>query len=143
MAGVHPDLLKIAKTIPIHKKGSRLTVSNYRPISLLSNVNKIFEKIIFNRVYNFLEDHDCIYKHQYGFRKKHSTNHALISITEQIRDALDNNKTAVGVFVDFQKAFDTVNHSILIKKLETIMASEAVLTTGSLLTFQIVNNLSQ
>ena len=84
----------------------------------------------------------CTNNHGNFFRKKHSTNHALISITEQIRDALDNNKTAVGVFVDFQKAFDTVNHSILIKNW-TIMASEAVLTTGSLLTFQIVNNLSQ
>ena len=60
-----------------------------------------------------------IYKHQYGFRKKHSTNHALISITEQIRNALDDNKFAFGIFVDLQKAFDTVNHDILLKKLET------------------------
>ena len=116
--GTHPDILKIAKTIPVYKKGSRLTISNYRPISLLSNLNKIFEKVIFNRVYDFLEDYDLLYKYQFGFRKKHSTNHALISITEQIREALDSNKKAVGIFVDFQKAFDTVNHKILLNKLD-------------------------
>ena len=117
-SGVHPNNLKISKTIPIYKKGSRLSISNYRPISLLSNINKIFEKLIFNRVYGFLESHNAIYEHQYGFRKQHSTNHALINITDKIRDALDKNLLAVGVFIDFQKAFDTVNHDILAKKLE-------------------------
>ncbi len=116
--GVHPEKLKMAKVIPIYKKGCKLSTSNYRPISLLSNINKIFEKIVFERVYSFIEKHEMIYRHQYGFRKKHSTNHALISITEQIRKALDENKFAFGVFVDFQKAFDTVNHDILINKLE-------------------------
>ena len=80
-------------------------------------MNKIFEKIIFGRVYDFLEKFEIIYQHQYGFRKKHSTNHALISITEKNRNALDNNLFAVGVFVDLQKAFDTVNYDILIEKL--------------------------
>ena len=68
--GVYPDLLKIAKTIPIYKKGSKLTISNYRPISLLSNLNKILEKLMFNRVYKFLEEQKCIYDLQFGFRKK-------------------------------------------------------------------------
>ena len=117
-SGVHPDLLKISKTIPIFKKGSRLLVSNYRPISLLSNLNKILEKIVHNRVYTFLEDTQSIYSLQFGFRKKHSTNHTLINITENIRKALDDKKFACGVFVDLQKAFDTVNHDILISKLE-------------------------
>ena len=116
--GVQPEKLKLAKVIPIYKKGSKLSTSNYRPISLLSNINKIFENIVFERVYSFIEKHNVIYKHQYGFRKKHSTNHALICITEQIRKALDENKFAFGVFVDFQKAFDTVNHNILLTKLE-------------------------
>ena len=115
--GIHPDLLKIAKTIPIYKKGSKLVTSNYRPISLLSNLNKILEKLMFNRVYKFLEDQSCIYNLQFGFRKKHSTTHALIAITETIRKALDNKKHACGIFIDLQKAFDTVNHSILIDKL--------------------------
>ena len=117
-SGVHPDLLKISKTIPIFKKGSRLLVSNYRPISLLSNLNKILEKIVHSRLYTFLEDSSCIYALQFGFRKKHSTNHTLIDITESIRKALDDKKFACGVFVDLQKAFDTVNHNILISKLE-------------------------
>ena len=100
------------------KKGSKLLTSNYRPISLLSNINKILEKLVFNRLYNFLEESQCIYSLQFGFRKKHSTNHALVEITENIRKALDENKFACGVFVDFQKAFDTVNHDILINKLD-------------------------
>ena len=116
--GKHPHILKLAKTIAIYKKGSKLLTSNYRPISLLSNINKILEKLVFNRLYNFLEDSQCIYSLQFGFRKKHSTNHALVQITETIRKALDENKFACGVFVDFQKAFDTVNHDILIKKLD-------------------------
>ena len=116
--GQHPDILKISKTIPIFKKGSRLLVSNFRPISLLSNLNKILEKLVHSRVYKFLEDFQCIYSLQFGFRKKHSTNHALIEITETIRQALDNKKHVCGVFVDLQKAFDTVNHDILISKLE-------------------------
>ena len=116
--GTHPDILKIAKTIPVYKKGSRLTISKYRPISLLSNLKKNFEKAIFNRVYDFLEDYDLLYRYQFGFRKKHSKNLTLISITEQIREELDSNKKAVGIFFDFQKAFDTVNHKILLSKLD-------------------------
>ena len=116
--GQHPDLFKISKVIPIFKKGSRLLVSNYRPISLLSNLNKILEKLVHIRVYKFLEDFNCLYSLQFGFRQKHSTNHALIDITETIRSALDNKKYVCGVFVDLQKAFDTVNHEILVAKLD-------------------------
>ena len=115
--GQHPDLLKIAKTIPVFKKGSRLLVCNYRPISLLSNLNKILEKLFFSRLCKFLDEYKCIYSLQFGFRAKHSTNHALIDITENIRSALDNKKVSCGIFVDLQKAFDTVNHDILINKL--------------------------
>ena len=115
--GVYPDLFKIAKAIPIFKKGSPLEMSNYRPISLLSNLNKMLEKLMFNRIYRFLDKYDCLYKFQFGFRKKYSTNHALIKITETIRKALDDNQFACGIFIDLQKAFDTVNHSILIDKL--------------------------
>ena len=95
--GKHPSILKISKTIPILKKVSRLLVSNYRPISLLSNLNKILEKIVHDRIYKFLEDFQCIYSLQFGFRKKHSTNHALIDITETIRQALYNKKFAVSL----------------------------------------------
>ena len=117
--GVYPDKLKIAKVIPIFKnKGDQLLVSNYRPISLLSNINKIFEKLVYSRLYSFLNLHNCIFELQFGFRAKHSTNHALFSLTEMIREALDNSNFACGIFIDLQKAFDTVDHQILLKKLE-------------------------
>ena len=117
ISGRYLDKLKLSKIIPTFKKGSRLQISNYRPISLLSNLNKLMEKLVFNRLYEFLEKYNCLYKLQYGFRSKHSTTHALIDITENIRSALDDNKLACGIFVDLQKAFDTVNHEILLEKL--------------------------
>ena len=115
--GTYPRLLKLSKTIPVYKKGSKMEISNYRPISLLSNINKIFEKLMYNRVYKFLEENKCLYSLQFGFRRKHSTTHALIQITEKIRNALDEGNHACGVFIDLQKAFDTVNHEILVDKL--------------------------
>ena len=73
--------------------------------------------MIYKRVYIFFEQNNCLYTHQFGFREKHSTNYALIQITDKIRNALDENKYKCGVFLDFQKAFDTVNHKILSSKL--------------------------
>ena len=116
--GVCPEFLKISTIIPIYKKDSKLKVPNYRPISLLSNINKILEKLMFQRLYTFLEENKCIYDLQFGFRQKHSTNHALLSMTQEIKDSIDKGNLAIGVFVDFQKAFDTVNHNILLRKLE-------------------------
>jgi hypothetical protein len=117
-SGTFPDVFKVARVVPIHKKGSLLDCTNYRPISLLSNLSKLFEKAMHNRLYKFLEKCKSLYQHQYGFRSKHSTTLALIEITERIRKALDNKHFACGVFVDLEKAFDTVDHSILLTKLE-------------------------
>ena len=72
---------------------------------------------MYDRIYNFLNNQKCFYPLQLGFRNKHSTNHALISIIDKVNEALDNKKVVCGIFVDFQKAFDTVNHDILLKKL--------------------------
>ena len=87
--GSHPDKLKIAKVIPIFKKGSKIKASNYRPISLLSNINKIFEKVMYSRLFTFIDGQNSFYKLQYGFRAKHSTEHALINLTEKIKKSLD------------------------------------------------------
>ena len=117
--GTYCDILKFSKVIPIFKeKGSKLECKNYRPISLLSNMNKIIEKLIYKRLIKFFDINKCIYNNQFGFRTEHSTIHALTSLTEDIRSALDENKIVCGLFIDLQKAFDTVNHKILLKKLE-------------------------
>ena len=115
--GQFPTAMKLAKITPVHKKGSQTDLDNYRPISLLSNINKAFEKIMYERVYKFLSTQNSFFEKQFGFRVKHSTAHALISLTEHIREALDNNKFACGIFIDLKKAFDTVDHGILLKKL--------------------------
>ena len=115
--GYFPSVLKTAKVIPIFKKGSPVECNNYRPISLLSNIDKIFESLMHKRVSNFLNHYNLIYLRQFGFRKHHSTTHALLNISEEIRLALDNGNFACGVFVDLQKAFDTVDHNFLLLKL--------------------------
>ena len=112
--GIFSEQCQIVHITPIFKKGDKLDSSNYRPILLLSDISKIFEKAICTRLYKFLDKFECLYKKQFGFKNFHSTNHALVSITEEIRQALDKDKYDCGVFLDFQKAFDTVNQNILI-----------------------------
>jgi len=117
-SGIFPNILKVANIVPIHKKESKLLVSNYRPISLLSNIDKILERLMYNRLYNFLDKSLVIYDLQFGFRQKYSTSYALLHLTETIRQALDKGDFACGIFVDLQKAFDTVDINILLAKLQ-------------------------
>ena len=102
---------------PIFKKSDKNKCENYRPISLLSNISKLFEREMQTRVYDFFKKYNLLYQRQFGFRKKDSTNHAILSILEDIKNNLDTNNFVCGVFIDLDKAFDTVNHDILIKKL--------------------------
>jgi hypothetical protein len=116
--GVFPSKLKQAKVIPVFKsKGSPLEVSNYRPISLLSNIDKILQKLMQKRLSNFLDTCNALYPLQFGFRSNHSTKYALMNCIENINKALDSGKFACSVFIDLQKAFDTVDHNILFSKL--------------------------
>ena len=117
-SGVFPFALKLTKVIPVNKKDSKLGFSNYRPISLLSNLDRILEKLMYTRIVKFFNNNNLFYFLQFGFRQYYSTTHALISLTETIRKYLDEGKFACGIFVDLQKAFDTVEHDILLTKLE-------------------------
>ena len=110
--------MKLAKVIPIFKAGSKLLVTNYRPISLLSVFSKIFEKIVHEQLYDFLMNESIIYESQFGFQKGRSTLHSLIEIVENIRNCIECSNYGCGIFIDLKKAFDTVNHNILIQKLE-------------------------
>src|SRR6218665_3900001 len=114
---IHPDLKK-GKITPIFKQGDRENMSNYRPISILSFFAKIMEKAMSNRLTNYIEKIAILYPHQIGFRPGYSTDMALINIQDLITEAIDTKKFAIGIFLDLAKAFDKVDHKILLKKLE-------------------------
>ena len=116
-SGIFPDKLKIAKVIPIFKKGDDTDVNNYRPISLLPAISKIIEKVIYNQTYNYFDQNKILYAHQYGFRKQHSTELAVLELVDRTIYTLDKDETPINIFLDLSKAFDTLNHTILLNKL--------------------------
>ena len=118
--GVFPDKLKTAKVVPIFKSGKKDSCDNYRPISLLSTLSKILEKIVSIQLTNHLDINKLIYKHQYGFQKNKSTEHSLLHLSNFVNTAINENRYCIGVFLDLKKAFDVCSHKILLYKLEKL-----------------------
>ena len=107
----------IAIVIPIYKSKVKTDVNNYRPISLLPTLSKILEKVVHHRLYTFFTINDILYDNQYGFRPKHSTTDAVLKFTSHIMSVLEDNNTTMAVLLDLFKAFDTIDHGILLNKL--------------------------
>lgn len=114
--GTFPSKMKIAKVVPIYKNGNKHFFNNYRPISLLPQFSKISEKLFVVRLDNFLDKFNLI-NEQYGFRANRSTSMAVTALVEDIATAIDNKEFAIGVFIDLSKAFDTIDHERLLKKM--------------------------
>ena len=116
--GIFPDTMKLAEVVPLYKKGNPHHTENYRPILLLITLSKILEKMIYSRVYTFLNETGQIYNSQYGFRSKHSCERAIAELVGKIVKGKEKSEHTIAVFLDLSKAFDTLEHETLFKKLE-------------------------
>ena len=115
--GVFPSSLQLAKVIPLYKNKEKDDLNNYRPISLLSSISKVFEKVIHKRLYNFLEHNEMLNPLQFGFRSKHSTIHAITKLTSDVLLGFENKQSTLAVNCDLSKAFYTLDHNIILHKL--------------------------
>ena len=118
LTGIFPDSLKLAKVAPVFKKDDPHLTDNYRPISLLPVISKVFEKVVFRQVYDYFDENNLLYKNQYGFRKKHSTELAGLEFHDKIVSELEKSKLPLAIFLDLSKAFDTIDHEIMLQKLQ-------------------------
>ena len=118
LEGCFPDRMKISRIVPIFKAGDNSSLNNYRPISILSQFSKLLEKLFQNILLSFVEKNNVLNDNQYGFRQNRSTTIALFDLSQKVSTFLDNKLSALGIFVDLRKAFDTIDHGILLKKVE-------------------------
>ena len=125
--GVFPNACKVAKLKPIFKKGKKTDPSNYRPISLLPSISKIIERVIHDQTNAFLSDEDILYNYQSGFRGNHSTNLCLSFLTDKVLKGFDEGLLTGMILIDLQKAFDTIDHEILLQKLKAIKFSKNII----------------
>ena len=116
--GTFPSIFKTGKVTPVYKKDNKECIENYRPVSILPIFGKVFERIIYNRLYAFFTSRGILHDDQFGFRKGHSTSHALHKSVDSITKSLANGRHVLGIFIDLSKAFDTLDHNILLSKLE-------------------------
>ena len=116
--GTFPSEMKIARVIPLLKTGDPMVLTNYRPVFVLPVFSKVLERLMYNRLTSFVNKYKLLYSYQFGFRERYSTSLAMIYLVDRISQALDDGDYVLGLYLDFTKAFDTVNHQILLQKLE-------------------------
>ena len=116
--GIFPDVMKLAEVVPLYKTKAKFLETNYRPISLLTTISKVLEKIMYCRVYTFLNDNEQLYESQYGFHNRHSCDNAVGEVISQIVKNLESNQTSIALFLDLSKAFDTLDHELLLHKMD-------------------------
>jgi hypothetical protein len=117
-AGSYPSILKVGKITPVYKKDDPQKLGNYRPVSVIPIFSKIFEKLLYSRIYSFLTAMNVIYDKQFGFRKNHSTSHAVNYSVNKLLTEIEEKRHTIGIFIDLSKAFDTIDHCKLLIKLE-------------------------
>ena len=124
---IFPEKMKIAKVIPLFENGDPENITNYRPISVLPWFSKVLQPIMYKRLFKYLCEEKLLYSKHFGFRKGHSTDHANVHLVDQIYESLENDYYTLGVFIDLFKAFDTVDHSISLKKMKCTLSIPRIL----------------